>query len=70
MALNMHAAAAALLLVTTIGSTAFAQKQGGTLRVHEWDSPPSCFRSSLHGDRLEDAAADLAPRSRRLSAAD
>jgi peptide/nickel transport system substrate-binding protein len=37
--------AAGLLIAISIGATALAQKQGGTLRVHAGDSPP---RLSMH----------------------
>src|SRR5437870_3190495 len=39
--LLLLAAAGSLLLATSIGETAFAQKPGGVLRVHANDSPPS-----------------------------
>ncbi len=39
------AAAAGLLFWMVISDPAFAQKQGGTLKMHHWDNPPS---ASIH----------------------
>ena len=39
--LRVLAAAGSLLLAFSIGETAFAQKQGGTLRIYFFDSPAS-----------------------------
>ena len=38
---SLCAGAAGLLIALSVGATALAQKQGGTLRVHAGDSPPS-----------------------------
>ena len=43
--LRVLAAAGSLLLGTSVGETAFAQKQGGVLRMSHFDSPASM---SLH----------------------
>jgi hypothetical protein len=45
--LRVLAAAGSLLLAFSIGETAFAQKQGGTLRIHFFDSPASSMRKRL-----------------------
>jgi peptide/nickel transport system substrate-binding protein len=37
----MFAAAGALAVAMTAANATFAQKQGGILKVHQWDSPPS-----------------------------
>jgi hypothetical protein len=42
--------AAGLLIAISIGATALAQKQGGTLRVHAGDSPPSL---SMHEEIVD-----------------
>jgi len=42
---GIYVALTALLLGSLISDAAFAQKQGGTLRMHHWDSPPS---ASIH----------------------
>ena len=39
--LRVLAAAGSLLLAFSIGETAFAQKQGGILRIYFFDSPAS-----------------------------
>jgi hypothetical protein len=39
--LNGFATASALVIAAAGGSAAFAQKPGGTLRVQQWDNPPS-----------------------------
>src|SRR6266436_10118954 len=39
--LEAFAVATSLLVALFVAQPAFAQKPGGVLRVHQWDSPPS-----------------------------
>jgi hypothetical protein len=41
MMFKLRAAASALLIATSGGGTAFAQKPGGILKMYVWDNPPS-----------------------------
>ena len=45
--LRAAAVAGALLITVSGGGTAFAQKQGGILRVYHWDSPASTLQRLL-----------------------
>ena len=45
--LRAAAVAGALLITVSGGAAAFAQEQGGILRVYHWDSPASTLQGLL-----------------------